>query len=379
MSNTLELYEIDKNRKYWVIRSGKGGQYFNHFRKSNVTAIGHADSYIPPEYLENLDENGCKYLSKQEYKIIITNHLDIASKNKAIKKGQASNINGQIRRFLSDISVDDIVVTITPDFVMAGRILSEPYICTEPMKIKKGGIDEEFLSECKYSLRRNVIWTEKYQRETIPYILENSFRNVSTVFEVSSPNKVSILNHWLSPAHICGDTLHLSSRIEAQNSIGNRSMTQFSSILDKLELLSHNITIRLDNDEKINPADYSSYITNSEEYEYLLTTQQAFMSPGDHFIQLSSKKLQLQVYAILFAALFGTNLVLADDHKDNINTQTHSSLLAIAEKVRETEDFGKIQKDLNLQLRKHGNQILDPTNTTENTFPTSEVSSRIPI
>lgn len=36
MNTTLHLYEIDPNRRYWVVRSGRGGEYIDHFRKFGV-------------------------------------------------------------------------------------------------------------------------------------------------------------------------------------------------------------------------------------------------------------------------------------------------------------------------------------------------------
>ncbi len=40
MNDSYRLYEIDPNRRYWVVRSGHGGEYIEHFRKFGVTAIG---------------------------------------------------------------------------------------------------------------------------------------------------------------------------------------------------------------------------------------------------------------------------------------------------------------------------------------------------
>lgn len=380
MNNTLYLYEIDPNRRYWVIRSGRGGEYVDHFRKSGVTAIGHADEYIPSNFFKNEigDENGRYYLSKEQCNKIIGDHLDIASRDNSVKKGQAANINGQIRRFLNEVKVNDIVVTVSANEVMSGRILSKPYFCSDLMKISNSN-NEESSMICSYSLRRDVIWARRYKRETIPYVLENSFRNVSTIFEVSSSDKKSILNHWLSPAHISGDTLHLSSRIESKRSIGNRSMTQLSCLLDKLELLSYNIAESLEKGKSIDSSAHLSYLNKSNDYDYLLTTQQAFMSPGDHFIQLSTNKLQLKVYAILFASLFNTELVLADDQKGEIDENNKQSIMLIAKKVGADENFEKIQQDLNLKLKKPDDKVMNSNQPTDDQFPESEKSNKTPI
>lgn len=379
MNDIFHLYEIDPKRRYWVIRSGHGGEYVQHFRKYNVTAIGHVDKYIPLLSLgdKDRDQQGRYQLSEEQCEAIVAMHAEAAGKDVSNSKGAVSNINGQIRRFLNEVNVGDVVVTISSHEIMWGRILSRPYLCLDSMEISLDGYDNKTSSICAYKLRRDVVWSRRYKRDTIPYVLENSFRNVSTIFEVSSSDKKSILNHWLSPAHILGDTLHLSSRIETERSIGNRSMTKLSTMLDELELLSFNIAERLKNGEAIRSDDQSLF--NEGSYEYLLTTQQAFMSPGDHFIQLSADRIQLAVYAILFASLFGANLVFADEQKILIKEEDKQSIILLAKKAGGENKFEELKQDLQLKLKKPDEKVMNSTSQNEPQFPVSVNSDKTPI
>ncbi|WP_444900303.1 hypothetical protein ACJJIX_00515 [Microbulbifer sp. VAAC004] len=375
--SSLTLYRVDSGRRYWVVRSGNGGIYNPHFRKYSIVAIGHADEVELSGKLGNV-ANPRKGLSAEEKEIIGNGCHNRMLSSKKMTGSQIGNVYGQIKRFLHEIQINDIVITVDSHHVMAGRVLSDVYYDENHMII--GGDDpSERRSICEYKLRRKVVWGSKQYKDAVPFVLANSLRNSSTVFEVSSGTKASILNHWLTPLHIKGDTLHLSSRIEAKRAIGNRPVTRFSSILDQLEILSKNISDCLESGENISVDKFEIYKNKICDYEYVLTTQQAFMSPGDHFIQLSGRECQLKVFALLFASLFGVSVVFADDGLNDISEKDRREISLISAKINESENFDEVKGELELKLKGQDKKVLNAKRDIDDIFPKIEKAETVPI
>jgi len=261
---------------------------------------------------------------------------------------------------------------------MAGRVTSEPYISHEPIEYE---VSPDNIVTCEYKIRRNIIWSRRYARESIPYELENSFRNTMAVFEIGSEKKVDIVNHWLTPIHIKGSDILISSRIENDASIGNHPIARFSVMLDELELLSSYLAHVLESEDKeISIKEYESYQAEyGHTYEYKLTTQQAFMSPGDHFIRLPGDIKQLKLYAILFALLFQANVSFAGDSAEVVSEEQLYSIEAIVEALKDKNDFENVIDRLKLKLPKENKDVINPETNTDELFPAAENSPDMPI
>lgn len=380
MTAPLHLYRISSGRRYWVIRPGPDGRFIEHFRRYHIAAIGHAEKVDFENILAGRSpDNGTTYaLSDEEKQQIIESQYEIATADEEHSKSRAGNLSGQTKRFVNEIQVNDIVLTVTPHEVMAGRVLSDVYYDTSMMEIGDPQ-DPQHKTFCDYQLRRKVVWDRRFRRSSIPYILENSFKNTGTIFEVSGDNKVSILNHWLTPIHIEGETLHLSTRIERDNSIGNRPLTKFSTLLNELETASKNIADRITNGEDIDISKLTEYLSEPQGYTYVLTTQQAFMSPGDHFVQLKSNLLHLNIYAILFVALFQTNVALAEQKHELLTPQLQQKIATIGDGLRKNYNFDDTKEQLQLELKKQNDKVLDSKQDLEDLFPESEPSTNTPI
>jgi len=296
-------------------------------------------------------------------------------------KARLSNLAGQLNRFLLEISLNDIVITVDSGSIMAGRVISDPYISDEPLTYSDA---ERGTIECSYKLKRDIVWGKRLSREDIPYELESTLRNNSAVFEIADIKKAGIVKHWLSPIHFSDDTLHISTRIENTESISNHEMTRLSSALDSLEIASKNIASLIEQRGGVGNVDLAALLSAPTGYRYALTTQQAFMSPGDHFIQLSGCVLQRAIYAILFASMFGSEVAFAEQPIELLNTQVVDEIISVGVRLQDELRLEEVKESLDLRLPdqdedviRSGNERADQNEDDE--FPTFSYSDDTPI
>lgn len=367
MSLDLRVFEIPPERRYWVIRPGRGGAYFKNFKRSNIVAIGHADEISLPDPSD---------LTNAVVVEALLGRFTEFYKNSSQAKSRLSNLYGQVRRFIVDIKVDDIVITVTPSSIVAGRVLSPAYVSNESSVYD---IVDSIPVICDYKLKRTVVWGRECRRDRIPYELENSLHNPSAVFEISNTDKVSILNHWLSPIHTSDGSLHLSSKIEKEELIGNRPVTQFSALLDKVELVSKRIADAIEEGIEFKDWPLDSFL-NDDGYEYVLTTKQAFMSPGDHFTQLKAPPLQRYVFALIFANLFTANITFANEDFSHISDDQKQSILVVANRFSVGEGFEKIRSNLKLEMKEQDERVVETEPSQDDKdFPENESTPDVPI
>ncbi|HIF9333545.1 TPA: hypothetical protein ACX6RM_001796 [Photobacterium damselae] len=334
----IEVFDIPEDRKYWVVRAGENAAFFNHFRSNSVIAIGHADD-IDFNGMEGMLNNEQKtYIQEQHYSLLISRHES---------SSQIGNKNSQVKRFLQSINIDDVIITVTSKSIIAGRVTSDAYVSETPIGYQASAED---YSECYFRLRRNVTWSRRYPRDKLPFELETVLRNHSAVFQISEEKKVDILNHWLAPIYIKDDSICMSTRIEKEESISNRTITRYSSLLDELELVAEYLSTV---GEEASIEGYETYKNNNlNSYEYQLTTQQSFMSPGDNFIKLrANQRIKLKYYAMAFALLFSCSAVFAEEGHDLSEAQNLQPILSsIIAQVSDNHNFPDIASRLDLRL-----------------------------
>ncbi|MCD9462312.1 hypothetical protein CJF25_04790 [Photobacterium phosphoreum] len=334
----IEVFDIPEDRKYWVVRAGKNAAFFNHFKSNSVIAIGHADGIEFNDIEGMLSYEQKIYIKEQHYSLLTS---------RGESSNQIGNKNSQVNRFLQSISINDVIITVTSKSIMAGRVTSDAYESEVPIGCQ---VSAEDYSECNFRLRRNVIWSRRYPRDKLPFELETVLRNHSAVFQIGEEKKVDILNHWLAPIYLKEDSICMSTRIEQEESISNRTITRYSSLLDELELVAEYLSTT---GEEASVEGYETYKNdNRNSYEYQLTTQQSFMSPGDNFIRLrASQSIKLKYYAMAFALLFGCSAVFAEEGHDLNEAQNLQHILSsIIVQVSDSHDFPDIASRLNLRL-----------------------------
>jgi predicted Mrr-cat superfamily restriction endonuclease len=291
MENTLIVEDktSSKNNRIWVVRAGRGSVYYRHFKSHKLVAIGHTQ-HLPL----NISEGIINDISKEN--IITKYHTWLNSREQS--KSTISNQVGQVRRFLNQVQIGDTVMTISDYGVLVGRIASECKFDSAPLTTHD--VDDI----CEYPLRYDVVWGNEQPRKYIPYIVEQSFKNTGTIFTISGADKLKAIHHWLNPIHISNGEVRCTVNIQSKKELSNRQLTKLSILFDKLEVLTDYLE-QQDNYSDVSFDIFESHLNkNIDKFDFKLTTQHDFMSPGFQFFQLPGDSKRRAIFAVVFATLF---------------------------------------------------------------------------
>ncbi|MCE5163765.1 hypothetical protein [Plesiomonas sp. PI-19] len=336
---------IPTTKRVWVIRSGKNAAYYQHFRKNGIVAIGH---------IADLNVGN------------ISGELSLNDKNKIlglyktslIEEGEESAVvsrqTGQVYQFLNVVKEGDTVLTITDSVVLAGIVKSKCYY--DKTGLRSSVNDSTDDNVCYFPLRIKVEWGHTHARQHIPYVIDRSFRNTGTIFSISDEEKINVINHWLQPIHFVENEVRCSISINSHDALSNRALSSLSHVYDELELLA-NFLSSTDDLNSLTKDDFINFIRdNSSEFQYQLTAQHAFMSPGFQFIQLKGDKTVLKVFAICICLLFNNQVVFAEENENN--PELTKKAMELVQVVKTSKIENSIDS-LDAEMQKQAYKIVD--------------------
>lgn len=363
----FQVRVVSPNVNYWVVRAGEDAAYLSHFHRNNLVAIGHLDKM---EYLSTDLELGLPLVT------LLSKYKERLIKEKS-SKASATNKSGQVYRFVTEMKVGDVIISLDESNILTGVITSDAYKDSSQKVIR--GIDDSIVGEpLTYSLRRNVSWGNRVSREAAPAAVRSSLRANQAVFCVS--DHWQTLNHWLSVVFTKDDAVYFSSKIMQREQISNFDVSQFSHILNLFEavsseLLNYNFYEVEDLDKFVVDV-YNNCLKNRN---FHLKTQQSFMSPGDYWGSLSGDKIKNILFVMAFCSLFNCEAVFADGMDMEIAEAHKESMDAIVNHIKQSQGFEYVKEGLKVNLPKPHELSLprkEPDNTDNNVldFPSDEPS-----
>ncbi|HHQ4611499.1 TPA: hypothetical protein ACSP2B_003770 [Aeromonas veronii] len=380
LQKKFQVRVVDSSLNYWVVRAGEDAAYLSHFKHNNLVAIGHLDKmeFLPSDIEDR--KQLLTLLSKYQRQL-----LD--EKN---SKASATNKSGQVYRFITEMKVGDIIISLDERQILTGVITSNAYKDNR-QKVIRSGDGAVVGSPLTYSLRRNVSWGNPVSRHAAPAAVRSSLRANQAVFCVSEHWQT--LNHWLSVIFTKDDAVYFSSKIMQTQQISNFDVSQFSRILNIFEAVSSALSSSFkDNiyDDAIYISEYytqgeiiafidSAYARCLTHREFQLKTQQSFMSPGDYWGSLTGDKVKNVIFIMAFCALFNCEAVFADVMDMEIADLNKDAVNTLVEHIKEKEGFDHVEKGLKIKLPKP-HQLSDSDNSSDTTpedvleFPTDEAS-----
>ncbi|MCF7717908.1 hypothetical protein H9X98_09360 [Aeromonas jandaei] len=357
---------LNPSVNYWVVRAGEDAAFLPHFYENELVAIGHLDSM---EFLDSELRSSASFLAVHaRYKAYL--------KEKRNSKASIGNKSGQVYRFVQEMKVGDIIVSLDEKHILTGIITSEAYkdSSQKNLRDKTGAIIGNALT---YSLRRDVSWGNRVSRSSAPAAVRSSLRANQAVFKVTEHWQT--LNHWLSVIFTKDETIYFSSRIMQKDKISNFDVSQFSHILNLFEAVSAKIsesgyTDVHDIEKFVNDV----YRECSRNRDFHLKTQQSFMSPGDYWGSLSGDKVKNVIFVMAFCALFNSEAVFADGMEKDIADHHRDDVNEIVNHIKESYGFDYIKEGLKVNLPKpHKLSVSEDTGNAEDNmldFPTDEAS-----
>ena len=349
----MYIQDIPKNSKFWVVRSGDGGMFYDHFVHNSIAAIGHIDAMdFNDQILSNEDE---------VIKLVLSYKHALLEKKETL--ASASNKAGQVLRFINEMSIGDIIITLDAKRIIVGKITSAPYKDIENATLLNvdGTTDEKLL---KFSLRRNVEWGKTQFREKLPLAINNSFRANQTVFSANEHWKE--LNHWLSVAFISDDDAYISSRIEQTEGINNLDIAQYAIIINKIEAIAETLAGNDDfdlEDNELLDLFEDTYKELRRNRTFTVTTQQVFLSPGDLWAKTSGNRKKSLLVVCTFLIMFNIEPSFADNNDKLFFENNHASIALLINKVKQDENFEDVKEGLALKVP---TQKLNKENKTAN-------------
>ncbi|TMO04304.1 hypothetical protein CWB60_16735 [Pseudoalteromonas sp. S327] len=334
----MKLHTVANDIKYWVIRPGNDAVYFRHFMQNSVVALGHIDDVIK-------EEGVIKSVEPSDIFTALKSELDqnraqedeasdkILTDEEARKESaQITSAVTQVKTFINDLKVGDVVITLNSSKVLVGTIKSDAYIEEGDLKallIDGSGYSSKIL---KYKLRRNVEWESPRNRETIPKPIKPSLGPSQTLFSISEDNS-ELFTHWLYSIFLQNGRLYFSTKIDQRNKISQFNVTEFQRTIQKLELLATKIASK-DFDGNLFNEIEEQYIYSGIHNEFSLVTKNSFLSPGNIWSDVGGEATKLAVFAVLLGGLFGVNVEASEEF-------TEEQKVAINQTVKEMKETGK--------------------------------------
>lgn len=351
----MKVSKLDNGIKYWVVRPGRQAVYFEHFKTHDLVALGHMDEVtILNEGM--IDESHLESVEKSLKKIQLDKPADEAE-----TKTQRTVKLGQIKTFIREMNIGDVIFTIKPNHVLVGTIISAPYIEKTPIRIvtRSGKYSK---NELTYMLRRDVKWDQEIPRENIPVVIRTSLTAHQTVFSLDVYRE--IINHWLYSMFTMEDTFYFSTKIDQQKGVEQFHFTEFQRLIQKLELVSEKICECdfLTNEININELicsidqDYVQYGLNDK---FTLTTKNIFMSPGNTWSSIKGPSTKIIIFAMLLNSMFEIRASSDDEKYQKIIKQNESIVQLISEELKKDSSFEQYRQHLKANLDKPHKKILN--------------------
>jgi predicted Mrr-cat superfamily restriction endonuclease len=302
----MKLQVIDNDVNYWVVRAGENAKYYEHFRHNGIVALGHIDELSVDEGI--IREISAVDLTSAFTAINTPTDEEESETDEGVPTASQIGANvTQAARFINEIKVGDIIITVNKKRVSLGTVKSEAYIERSDLRFFKpdGNLHSRAL---KYKLRRKVEWEPAKLRASMPSPIKPSLSAHQTLFSISEANQE------LYGVFQKNDKLYFSTKIDERDKISQFNVTEFQRAIQKIELLAEQIA----NNNFVNSDDLNAIL--DEQYrlsgmhgEFTLTTKNSFLSPGNIWNEVSGGELKQVIFAMILGVLFNQNVEASED------------------------------------------------------------------
>lgn len=224
---SIEIYEPPENQRLWVVRADDG-KYFDHFRKSEIIALGHMDAVLKQHYSDDALIDNWNGLHRTLETSLST--------NTEISEAKRRSDLSQVENFVEGMSIGDIVLTLQRGSICIGRIIGHPYVDMRPISISYSiSLDRERTVTMQFKLRRKVRWGAVIHRRNFPFDLRRALSAHLTVFSIDPYWRE--LHHLIYPVFKRENTLYFSLGITTEDGINNYRVSSLFSFLSEVEAI----------------------------------------------------------------------------------------------------------------------------------------------
>lgn len=214
------MLKINKDRKYWLVRT-RGGLYYEDFFSKDFVGIG---------WNKISDIDAIKAIKNKEQ----TKKLIEKIKKAYPDEKRAGHAFNQIFRFVTEMNEGDIV-TIPSDSsykISFGEVLSDVFI--EKIELTE---EEEKLGISPYWKRRKIKWIKTIRRDELDPLLYKLFFSHHTISDANEYG--ALIDRTLYGYYVKDDNAHLILKLNTKDKIyANDILDLISGILKDLSLIN---------------------------------------------------------------------------------------------------------------------------------------------
>jgi hypothetical protein len=324
-----------EGQRVWVVRASSG-QFVEHFARYSLVAIGHVDQ-IP--------------LSDGAFETNDLNRLEqlLFKADPDRSRGSITSHVNQVKAFVLDMKVGDLVVTLDSYSLMVGRVNEEAFIDRKKLTLERFG---RYPSELTFRLRRSVNWGPRMRRGDVPAALEMTLLAHQTVFNLD--DHWEAIYHLIYPFFFHRDTFFLSTKIAQQEALDNFSIAQLFGLLSGIEAVAKTLSA---NEFTRTPNYLSLLSTYVESNRLTLTSQAEFMSPGTIWSRVKITPKGMACAALMYAMLFGakTPLIETDGVLDK---ELRHMIFELVKQMATQHQLPRIKQDLEIGVPSYNTEAL---------------------
>lgn len=206
----LNIEEIPKNRKYWLIRTESGKYYFD-FLQNNYVSIGW-DEFSNSIDFSNLDEKVLKEQIANTYK----------------NEKRPGYIYNQIKRFMFEIKKGDMILIPSENSTqIAFGIVCSDFFTREV----SNNIINPQIPKCNFKKCIKVEWKSKIFKEKFdPYLKMLMFTH-TTITDIDDYK--GYINRILYSNYILDNTVHVTFNVTSTNNINAIELLNFLNLISR--------------------------------------------------------------------------------------------------------------------------------------------------
>lgn len=323
----IKDFIIPENRRVWVVRSDEG-IFYEHFIQEGCVAIGHIDRLI-----------GSADAVPEEHEIY--RFLSGEAKKRELSERSATAKFNQVRRFLTDISVNDWVVTLDTYRMRIGRVTSDAYVSQDAVYASSAERPDDI--EMRFKLRRNVLWGPRLSRDNLPVAAARSVKSNLTVFNIDRHWRA--IHHLALPFFISNDRLYISLWVGKIEDVSAVNLTSLINLLADFEIVAKRPEF-LDSPTLFEQEDRVQF---EHQKTSSLRIQTQLMSPGPIWGELILGSSAMATVMILYIMAFGGKIPLIFESEGLVDKDLRHRIIGWIEKRWINKGGPEISDRLSLQ------------------------------
>ncbi|MBY6929900.1 hypothetical protein [Clostridium botulinum] len=212
LNNMKDIPKINESTKYWIVRSGVEGRYFDDFYNGKCIALGWDKIHNINQIKKMESVNELKEIVVDKYSGELKTNKDIKNINRKV-----GDISTKIYKFINELKNGDIIVTPGKDEILIGKVTSEAYFIRDKFNELSHGKEEEVIGELNKA--RDVEWLKRINRQDLEPNLRLILRVFHGIAHINNQQVITEINRTIYDFYIKRDEGHTVYRIKSQEEI----------------------------------------------------------------------------------------------------------------------------------------------------------------